>query len=118
MYFIVPSHRPANICPTFSCNQNQLTLVTSAYIWPNSWNPSLNLQTLDLNPLTHNLNVQDINLNLLIFQVGTLDQLVGLSDDLGKLDGFVENVTRKVAQYLGEVRPYFELTIKWKIEIV
>lgn len=35
--------------------------------------------------------------------MGTLDQLVGLSDDLGKLDGFVEQVTRKVAQYLGEV---------------
>lgn len=39
----------------------------------------------------------------IFFQVGTLDQLVGLSDDLGKLDGFVEQVTRKVAQYLGEV---------------
>lgn len=37
------------------------------------------------------------------FKVGTLDQLVGLSDDLGKLDGFVEQVTRKVASYLGEV---------------
>lgn len=37
------------------------------------------------------------------FKVGTLDQLVGLSDDLGKLDGFVESVTRKVAAYLGEV---------------
>lgn len=36
-------------------------------------------------------------------QVGTLDQLVGLSDDLGKLDNFVEQVTRKVAVYLGEV---------------
>jgi hypothetical protein len=36
-------------------------------------------------------------------QVGTLDQLVGLSDDLGKLDSFVEQVTRKVAAYLGEV---------------
>ncbi|CAH2098072.1 unnamed protein product [Euphydryas editha] len=36
-------------------------------------------------------------------KVGTLDQLVGLSDDLGKLDAFVETVTRKVAQYLGEV---------------
>lgn len=35
--------------------------------------------------------------------MGTLDQLVGLSDDLGKLDGFVEQVTRKVASYLGEV---------------
>ena len=37
------------------------------------------------------------------FQVGTLDQLVGLSDDLGKLDVFVEQVTRKVANYLGDV---------------
>lgn len=37
------------------------------------------------------------------FKVGTLDQLVGLSDDLGKLDAFVEQVTRKVASYLGEV---------------
>lgn len=36
-------------------------------------------------------------------QVGTLDQLVGLSDDLGKLDAYVENITRKVATYLGEV---------------
>jgi len=36
-------------------------------------------------------------------KVGTLDQLVGLSDDLGKLDAFVENITRKVATYLGEV---------------
>lgn len=32
-----------------------------------------------------------------------MDQLVGLSDDLGKLDGFVEQSTRKVAQYLGDV---------------
>lgn len=36
-------------------------------------------------------------------KVGTLDQLVGLSDDLGKLDTFVEQVTRKVANYLGDV---------------
>lgn len=36
-------------------------------------------------------------------QVGTLDQLVGLSDDLGKLDNFVDQVTHKVAQYLGDV---------------
>ena len=36
-------------------------------------------------------------------KVGTLDQLVGLSDDLGKLDTYVEQVTRKVACYLGEV---------------
>lgn len=37
------------------------------------------------------------------FQVGTLDQLVGLSDDLGKLDAYVETSTRKVAAYLGDV---------------
>lgn len=36
-------------------------------------------------------------------KVGTLDQLVGLSDDLGKLDAYVDNITRKVATYLGEV---------------
>ncbi|KAK2149510.1 hypothetical protein LSH36_449g04015 [Paralvinella palmiformis] len=36
-------------------------------------------------------------------KVGTLDVLVGLSDELGKLDTFVESVTRKVSNYLGEV---------------
>lgn len=35
--------------------------------------------------------------------MGTLDQLVGLSDDLGKLDIYVEQITRKVATYMGEV---------------
>uniref|UniRef100_T1DI77 V-type proton ATPase subunit C n=1 Tax=Psorophora albipes TaxID=869069 RepID=T1DI77_9DIPT len=36
-------------------------------------------------------------------KVGTLDQLVGLSDDLGKLDAYVEQTTRKIASYLGDV---------------
>lgn len=36
-------------------------------------------------------------------KVGTLDQLVGLSDDLGKLDIYVEGITRKIAAYLGDV---------------
>ncbi|XP_068204050.1 V-type proton ATPase subunit C [Palaemon carinicauda] len=36
-------------------------------------------------------------------KVGTLDQLVGLSDDLAKLDTYVETVTRKMAHYLAEV---------------
>ncbi|ROT84878.1 V-type proton ATPase subunit C [Penaeus vannamei] len=36
-------------------------------------------------------------------KVGTLDQLVGLSDDLAKLDTYVETITRKMANYLGEV---------------
>lgn len=36
-------------------------------------------------------------------KVGTLDQLVGLSDDLARLDTFVEGIMRKTANYLGEV---------------
>lgn len=36
-------------------------------------------------------------------KVGTLDVLVGISDELGKLDTYAENVTRKIAQYMGEV---------------
>jgi len=41
--------------------------------------------------------------NIPDLKVGTLDQLVGLSDDLGKLDTYVEQITRKLANYLGEV---------------
>lgn len=41
--------------------------------------------------------------NIPNLKVGTLDQLFGLSDELNKLDSFVEMVTRKVAQYLSEV---------------
>ncbi|XP_069462073.1 V-type proton ATPase subunit C 2 [Ambystoma mexicanum] len=36
-------------------------------------------------------------------KVGTLDALVGLSDDLGKLDLFAESIIKKIAQYIGEV---------------
>lgn len=63
-------------------------------------------QTWDtLNNVTSKQNNLSANYKFHIpdLKVGTLDQLVGLSDDLGKLDGFVEQVTRKVAQYLGEV---------------
>ncbi|MBV98672.1 V-type proton ATPase subunit C 1, partial [Eschrichtius robustus] len=35
--------------------------------------------------------------------VGTLDVLVGLSDELAKLDAFVEGVVKKVAQYMADV---------------
>ncbi|KAG2465189.1 VTC1A ATPase, partial [Polypterus senegalus] len=35
--------------------------------------------------------------------VGTLDVLVGLSDELAKLDSFVESVVKKVAQYMADV---------------
>lgn len=41
--------------------------------------------------------------NIPSLKVGTLDQLFGLSDELSKLDTFVETVTRKVAQYFSEV---------------
>ncbi|XP_042313536.1 V-type proton ATPase subunit C 2 [Sceloporus undulatus] len=37
------------------------------------------------------------------WEVGTLDALVGLSDELGKLDSFAESVIKKIAQYIGEV---------------
>jgi V-type H+-transporting ATPase subunit C len=36
-------------------------------------------------------------------KVGTLDVLVGLSDELGKLDPYVESVVNKLVSYLGEV---------------
>lgn len=58
-----------------------------------------------MNNLTSKQNSLSVNYKFHIpdLKVGTLDQLVGLSDDLGKLDAFVEQVTRKVATYLGEV---------------
>jgi len=63
-------------------------------------------QTYDkLNVMTSKQNGLSTNykFNLPDLKVGTLDTLVGLSDDLGKLDTYCESVTRKVAQYLGEV---------------
>ncbi|KAL0279367.1 UNVERIFIED_CONTAM: hypothetical protein PYX00_000944 [Menopon gallinae] len=58
-----------------------------------------------MNNLTSKQNNLSVNYKFHIpdLKVGTLDQLVGLSDDLGKLDSFVDSVTRKVAAYLGEV---------------
>jgi len=58
-----------------------------------------------LNNVTSKQNSLSINYKFHIpdLKVGTLDQLVGLSDDLGKLDSFVDQVTHKVASYLGEV---------------
>lgn len=63
-------------------------------------------QTFDtMNNVTSKQNNLCVNYKFHIpdLKVGTLDQLVGLSDDLGKLDAYVENITRKVATYLGEV---------------
>lgn len=58
-----------------------------------------------LNNVTSKQNNLSVNYKFHIpdLKVGTLDQLVGLSDDLGKLDNFVDQVTHKVAAYLGEV---------------
>lgn len=64
------------------------------------------LQTWDtMNNLTSKQHELSLNYKFHIpdLKVGTLDQLVGLSDDLGKLDSFVDQVTHKVAQYLGDV---------------
>ncbi|KAL3842041.1 hypothetical protein ACJMK2_020106 [Sinanodonta woodiana] len=58
----------------------------------------LNLHASQNNNLSINykFNIPDL-------KVGTLDVLVGMSDDLGKLDTYCEGVTRRIAQYLGEV---------------
>ncbi|KAG8222780.1 hypothetical protein J437_LFUL006787 [Ladona fulva] len=58
-----------------------------------------------LNNVTSKQNNLSVNYKFHIpdLKVGTLDQLVGLSDDLGKLDSFVEQCTKKVSSYLGEV---------------
>ncbi|XP_067632393.1 V-type proton ATPase subunit C isoform X2 [Eurosta solidaginis] len=63
-------------------------------------------QTFDtMNNLTSKQNnlCNNYKFHIPDLKVGTLDQLVGLSDDLGKLDVYVEQITRKVAAYLGEV---------------
>ncbi|KAJ7985592.1 hypothetical protein DPEC_G00353670 [Dallia pectoralis] len=41
--------------------------------------------------------------NIPDLKVGTLDVLVGLSDDLAKLDSFTEGVVKKVAHYMADV---------------
>ena len=37
------------------------------------------------------------------FQVGTLDSLVAMSDQLAKLDPFVESVVRKIVKYIHDI---------------
>ncbi|KAA0987576.1 hypothetical protein FVA95_30345, partial [Pseudonocardia sp. EV170527-09] len=41
--------------------------------------------------------------NIPDLKVGTLEVLGGLSDELAKLDAFVEGVVKKVAQYMADV---------------
>ncbi|XP_016359786.1 V-type proton ATPase subunit C 1-B-like isoform X1 [Sinocyclocheilus anshuiensis] len=57
----------------------------------------MNMATSQTNLSTnHKFNIPEL-------KVGTLDILVGLSDELAKLDSFVESVVRKVAQYMDDV---------------
>ncbi|GMT23630.1 hypothetical protein PFISCL1PPCAC_14927, partial [Pristionchus fissidentatus] len=55
-----------------------------------------------LEKCTNNLAANN-KFNIPDLKVGTLDQLVGLSDDLSKLDAAAEAVNRKLVQYLAEV---------------
>ncbi|XP_058033602.1 V-type proton ATPase subunit C 1 isoform X2 [Ahaetulla prasina] len=50
----------------------------------------------------NNLSI-NAKFNIPDLKVGTLDVLVGLSDELAKLDTFVEGVVKKVAQYMADV---------------
>ncbi|KAG8580170.1 hypothetical protein GDO81_007182 [Engystomops pustulosus] len=64
-----------------------------------------NLAALDrMNTVTAKANLSE-NSKFIIpdLKVGTLDALIGLSDDLGKLDVFAESVIKKIAQYIGEI---------------
>uniref|UniRef100_A0AAY3ZWJ4 V-type proton ATPase subunit C n=1 Tax=Denticeps clupeoides TaxID=299321 RepID=A0AAY3ZWJ4_9TELE len=51
---------------------------------------------------TNNLST-NYKFNIPDLKVGTLDVLVGLSDELAKLSSFVESVVKKVAQYMADV---------------
>ncbi|NXL22471.1 VATC1 ATPase, partial [Setophaga kirtlandii] len=51
----------------------------------------------------HNNLSTNSKFNIPDLKVGTLDVLVGLSDELAKLDAFVESVVKKVAQYMADV---------------
>ncbi|CAI4224481.1 unnamed protein product [Auanema sp. JU1783] len=55
-----------------------------------------------LNRATANLSVNS-KFSIPDLKVGTLDQLVGLSDDLSKLDTAAEATVRKLVQYFGDV---------------
>jgi V-type H+-transporting ATPase subunit C len=55
-----------------------------------------------LNSATGSISTNN-KFNIPDLKVGTLDQLVGLSDDLSKLDAAAEQTTRKLVQYFGEV---------------
>ncbi|XP_030125912.3 V-type proton ATPase subunit C 2 isoform X1 [Taeniopygia guttata] len=65
----------------------------------------MNLQAWErMNTVTSKSNLSsNSKFHIPDLKVGTLDALVGLSDELGKLDSFAESVIKKIAQYIGEV---------------
>lgn len=64
-----------------------------------------NLQALErMNTVTSKSNLSyNTKFSIPDFKVGTLDSLVGLSDELGKLDTFAESLIRRMAQSVVEV---------------
>ncbi|XP_076450881.1 V-type proton ATPase subunit C 1-B-like [Babylonia areolata] len=69
---------------------------------PGESTPQKTWDTLNRATNAENLS-SNYKFNIPELRVGTLDTLVGLGDDLAKLDIYSESVTRKIAQYLGEV---------------
>lgn len=69
---------------------------------PGENTPQKTWDTLNRATSSENLST-NFKFNIPDLRVGTLDTLVGLSDDLGKLDLYCEGISRKIAQYLGEV---------------
>uniref|UniRef100_A0A8C9JUZ6 V-type proton ATPase subunit C n=1 Tax=Panthera tigris altaica TaxID=74533 RepID=A0A8C9JUZ6_PANTA len=64
-----------------------------------------NLQALErMNTVTSKSNLSyNTKFSIPDFKVGTLDSLVGLSDELGKLDTFAESLIKRMAQSVVEV---------------
>ncbi|XP_065654017.1 V-type proton ATPase subunit C isoform X2 [Hydra vulgaris] len=69
---------------------------------PGDKTPQQTFEALKLKTENQGLSL-NYKLNLPELKVGTLDTLVGLSDDLGKLDVHVESITKKLASYFAEV---------------
>ncbi|VIO86707.1 Uncharacterized protein BM_BM13998 [Brugia malayi] len=85
-----------DVTGTMSFVAGELWLISA----PNEGSPQ---ETWDkLNRTTGNMSV-NYKFNVPDLKVGTLDQLVGLSDDLAKLDSAAEQVTRKLTQYFADV---------------
>ncbi|XP_021104033.1 V-type proton ATPase subunit C 2 isoform X6 [Heterocephalus glaber] len=64
-----------------------------------------NLQALErMNTVTSKSNLShNTKFSIPDFKVGTLDSLVGLSDELGKLDTFAESLIKRMAQTVADV---------------